>query len=285
MPIAAVTFVYNEIVNLPIWVKYYGSNFGYENLFIIDRSSDDGSTEGLGAVNVVKIPRPAFDEDAKTNLMSSFHSALTSCYDCVVITDADEILVPDPDKYKNLAEYISTLDGNYVNAIGVDVTHLITEEPPLDPQRPILSQRRFGRFHAPECKHLISKIPIRWMPGLHASNKPPRFDPELLLFHLKLMDYSVAVNRQIINLETKWSEKSLERNYGAHHRYSLDQFVRQSFLVPVDLLNRKQIFEFEFSAEIEALYTRTVIDAEGNHRIPMNISKMVNIPERFNSIV
>jgi len=281
MPNAAVTFVYNESVNLPIWVKYYGENFGFENLFVIDRSSVDGSTEGLGAVNVIKIPRPEFDEDSKTNLMSSFQSGLTSCYDCVVTTDADEIIVPDPDKYKNLSEYISKLNDDYVNAIGVDVVHMLTEEAPLDLSRPILSQRRFGRFAAPECKQLISKIPTRWLPGLHSSNKAPKFDPDLILFHLKLMDYGFAMKRQIINQETKWSKASLDHHYGAHHRWSFEQFVRQSFFVPIDLMNRKQVHEFEFAVEIDQLYSRTVVDPQGNHRIPMDISKMVNIPKRF----
>jgi hypothetical protein len=285
MPIAACTFVYNESVNLPIWIKYYGAAFGPENLFIIDRSSDDGSTDNLGPVNIIKIPRPEFDEDAKTHMMSSFHSALTSCYDCVVITDADEVLIPDPNKYEGLVDYIARMPGDYVNAVGVDIVHVLTQEAPLDPRNSILSQRGFGRFHAPECKQLISKVPTRWLPGLHSSNKPPKFDPDLVLFHLKLMDYAHAVRRQSVNLATKWSKASLEHNYGAHHRYSLDQFVRQSFLVPIDLVNRKQIFDFEFSQEVADLHARTIIDSQGYHRIPMDISKMVNIPQRFSNAV
>jgi hypothetical protein len=278
---AAVTYVYNEAVNLPIWLSYYGKQFGHENLFVIDRRSDDGSTDDLGAVNVIKIPRTEFDENAKTNTMSSFHAALTSSYDCVILTDGDEIIVPDPAHFADLNDYIARLDGDYVNAIGVDVTHILSQELPLDLTRPVMSQRRFGRFHSPECKNLLSRVPVRWLPGLHSSNKPPVFDPHLINFHLKLMDYGCAMARQSTNLSTPWSAHSLERHYGAHHRWPHAQFVHQSFFVPMDLINRSQIFDFEFSKEIDLILQGTTVDAQQNHHIPMNISKMVHIPERF----
>src|ERR1700730_13677411 len=51
MKAAALTFVFNESVNLPLWIKYYGSNFGEKNLFVVDRESTDGSTNNLGEVN------------------------------------------------------------------------------------------------------------------------------------------------------------------------------------------------------------------------------------------
>src|SRR5689334_11236262 len=41
MRVAALTFVFNEAVNLPIWIKYYGSNFGERNLYVVDRESTD----------------------------------------------------------------------------------------------------------------------------------------------------------------------------------------------------------------------------------------------------
>ena len=44
---AAVTFVYNESFNLPLWRRHYGAQLGTENLFIVDDGSDDGSTDGI----------------------------------------------------------------------------------------------------------------------------------------------------------------------------------------------------------------------------------------------
>jgi len=37
------TMVFNERIFLPIWLAHYGVQFGYENLFIIDDGSNDGS--------------------------------------------------------------------------------------------------------------------------------------------------------------------------------------------------------------------------------------------------
>ncbi len=274
MSFAAITYVFNETVNLPIWVNYYGKLFGYENLFVVDRYSNDGSTDNLGAVNVIKVPRRPFDEHEKTDFMSAFHASLTSFYDAVIITDCD------------LNDYIAKLDGDYVNAIGIDVTHMITEEPPIDLLKPILSQRRYGLFSSPECKHLLSRIPLKWLPGFHASNMPPRFDPNLFIFHLKFMDYGAAANRQKINLETKWSEDSLKKNYGFHHRHGMKQFVRDGFFGPINLLERDKTAEFTFFDEIRTMLERTVKDPDGNFRPPMDVAKkVVVIPERFSHVL
>ena len=285
MASAALTFVYNEAINLPIWIKHYGHAFGPENLYVIDQSSDDGSTANLGPVNVVKVPRHSFDEVAKTNIMSSFHTGLTSLYDAVIVTDCDEMVVADPARYRDLPDYIARMESPYVNGIGIDVIHLISDELPLDLTRPILSQRRLGRFHAPECKQLLSRVPVRWLPGLHSSDKPPRFDPDLFVIHLKLMDYGMAVLRHRSNMQTVWSEDSLKFNYGAHHRWPMGDFVRQAFLIPLDIVHRNEVKPFEFAEEIDRLVTGTVLDASGFYRVPMNLAKYVAFPERFATLI
>jgi hypothetical protein len=282
---AAVTFVYNEKVNLPIWINYYGKLFGYSNLYVIDQSSDDGSTDDLGEVNRIKIPRPYFDEDVKTHIMSSMQSALTSAHDAVIISDADEIIVADPAHFTDLNDFIARMDGDYFNAIGIDVIHVLNKEMPLDLSRSILSQRSYGRFSAAECKQLLSHVPIRWLPGLHASDKPARFDPRLFLFHLKLMDYGFAMDRHRINRETKWSEASMALGYGRHHRWEVQQFVQQSFFAPLDMVNNNRVSEFEFTKQVEDIMARTVRDANGFYRLPMDLSNMIKIPERFAGVL
>ena len=283
MTAAAMTFVYNESVNLPIWIKYYGSQFGEQNLYVVDRGSDDGSTENLGNVNVVRVPRHEFDEDQKTSFMSSFHSALLNFHKTVVMTDCDEIIAPDPAKYRNLADYIDRVDFEYVNAIGLDILHIMSEEGPLDLSRTILSQRRYGCFHSPSCKQLLSRVPMSWLPGFHSSNRPPYFDTDLYMFHTKVMDYGIAMKRQQINLDTSWSESSLNRNLGAHHRFKYPLFVHQNFLVPMDVLNRQAYQDFDFKQEIESIVSNTVF-SDGYYSIPMNVERRVTIPDRFKEV-
>jgi hypothetical protein len=284
MKVAAVTFVYNEIFNLSIWIKYYGNLFGRNNLFIVDRGSDDGSTTNLGDVNLLHVPRKAFDEYEKTNFMSSFHASLTSFYDAVIITDCDEIIVPDPAIYADLNQYIEALPRDYVSGVGINLLHLITEELPIDPSRGIMSQRKYGFFFSPQCKLNLSRVPIKWLPGMHSCNKRPVFDLDLFTFHIKTIDYGVAVSRQQINQKTIWSDAALAQKHGAHHRYNLKQFVHESFLSPLDLHNRSLMLDFEFSKEILTLESRITVDNEGNFHIPMDIQKYVIIPERFSEV-
>ena len=113
MATAVITFTYNESVNLPIWMKYYGDLFGQKNLYVVDRGSDDGSVNDIGDVNLIRVPRNDFDEHQKTNFMSTFHKSLLNFYDTVIISDCDELLVVDPEKHSNLREYIE-LVGEFI---------------------------------------------------------------------------------------------------------------------------------------------------------------------------
>ena len=92
---------------LPIWARYYASAFGPENLTVIDHGSDDGSIDCLPrGIGVIHLPRTVFDEYPRTALINSVKDGLLGFYDAVMYTDCDEIIVPDPEIYKNgLGEY------------------------------------------------------------------------------------------------------------------------------------------------------------------------------------
>jgi hypothetical protein len=279
---AVFTFVFNESVNLPIWSRYFGALFGPENLFVIDRSSTDGSTASLGGgINRMILPPRPFDEFEKTGFINSFHRALLYHYDTVIYTDCDELIVPDLQVHENLVAYLRNSDFDYVTCVGLNVHHMITLEAPLDLDAPILAQRRYARFGSPSCKSLISRVPLTWRPGIHSCDRPPNIDPALFLFHLKLMDYTVAMRRQGVNLATQWSSRSLEENHGTHHRYDYDQFVREGFLDPVNQL-RKGTAPFDFVREIEQIQDQTR-EHDGFFYIPMNIYSLVEIPEHLRS--
>lgn len=280
MSVAAFTFVYNESVNLPIWLRYYGSNFGSKNLYVIDRESTDGSTSNLGDVNKISIPRTAFDEFRRAEFISSFHNSLLQAYDTVIFTDTDEIIVPDLAIYSGLNDYIARTDFDYVTSIGMNVCHAIHLEDPIDWDRPLLEQRKYARFFSSQCKTLISRTPVKWLPGFHSMNHRPKIDPNLFIFHLKLMDFYAAIRRQKINRETEWAQES--QGLGLHHRYDSAQFVQEGFLVTVDLLNRKLVVPFEFSEDI-ARFDAEVTEKNGNFYIPMGHTKFVEIPERLRS--
>jgi hypothetical protein len=280
MKAAALTFVFNESVNLPLWIKYYGSHFGERNLFVIDRESTDGSTTNLGDVNRIVIPRDAFDDRKKADFMSSMQNALINYYDAVVCGDCDELVVPNIGPYANLADYVEKMDTDYATCIGLNVLHILNQELPLDMSKPILPQRRYARFMSATCKTMLSRVPIRYMPGLHCLNLRPKIDPNLFMFHTKTMDYSLASARQTINRETTWSEVSLSQNFGAHHRYEYAQFVREAFFDPANIINQGKVQPFDFSDEI-AQFDAAIVQKDGFYWIPMNMSRWVEVPENL----
>lgn len=278
---AALTYVFNENVNLPIWVKYYGNLFGEENLFVIDRQSTDHSTENLGKVNVIRVPRTKFDDHDKSHALSSMHSALLRSYDTVVCTDCDEIIVANPAKYNDLNDYIARTLIDYATVIGLNLIHVIDREMPLNFDAPILEQRKYATFTSTECKTLINRIPLTWAPGLHSTKNLPKFDTDLLLFHLKLMDYATAISRQKVNQDTLWSENSLEKNHGNHHRFDMKRFVTETFLSVIKEVDSGSIFEFQFGDVVSEMIKRLVRSEAGFYELPFGISKNVKIPDEF----
>ncbi len=118
------------------------------------------------------------------------------------------------------------------------------------------------------------------MPGFHGLNRRPQFDPNLFIFHIKTMDYSIACQRQIINSETPWSSEAVAANHGAHHRYTFDRFVRESFFDPINIINQGKISTFDFSQEMTR-FQAEIIERDGCFWIPMNIDRWVEIPEHL----
>jgi hypothetical protein len=280
MRTAAITFVYNESFNLPIWLRYFGGLFGAKNLFVVDLGTTDGSTDNLGEVNKIALPRTEFDEYAKTNFINNLQKGLLDYYDSVIYTDADELVVPDPAKYPDLTNYLEEKTFDYASCVGLNIIHIMTKEDPLDPSQPLLPQRRFARFLSATCKPALSRVPMNWAPGFHCSDKPPHIDPDLYLFHTKWIDFNLSMTRQKVSREAAYSKRTVDQGMGAHSRYDNERFVREGFFDPINELAQKGLSPFDFSAEIGLINAQTAA-ASGIHFIPMNITKMVEIPERF----
>ncbi len=280
MKTAVVTFVYNEFFNLPIWIRHFGAEFGQKNLFVIDLGTTDGSTDNLGEVNKIPLPRESFDEFQKTGFITSFCHALLHYYDTVIYTDADEIVVADPAAYPSLRDYLEKTEFDYASCIGLNVLHILSQEDPLDLTQPLLAQRHYALFASAQCKPLVTRVPLNWAPGFHCSDKPPQIDPNLYVFHNKMIDYSLAFQRQKTSRAASYSERTVEMGMGAHSRYSNERFVRECFLDPMNLLMRDGVQPFEFSEEI-AQINAGVSQSGGLHWIPMDIRKLVAIPEHM----
>jgi hypothetical protein len=278
--IAIITMVYNEKINLPIWLRHYRRTAPNANLFVIDHSSDDGSTVFLHKVSRILLPRDELDEDDRTFIINSLQHGLLRYYEVVIYTDCDELLVPNPAKSPTLEAHLRGRRYSYASPIGINVIHMIDGEPPIDFTRPLLRQRRYGQFHSFLCKPLITRVPLNWEPGFHICNQPPHIDKDLYLFHTKQIDKDQALRRHRLVQRLSWSTNALEANHSAHHRYDDERFFREFFLDPANDLRRLGAREFTFESEIARLQEETH-ELSGNFHFPAFRGPIVEIPEVF----
>lgn len=190
------TMTRDEAEMLPRWLSYYGEQFGYDNLIVIDDGTTDGSTDSLPCP-VLRVPPEPWKQNwmqTRTDLVNGISRGLLACYDAVIFSDVDEFLLPDPRRHANLAEFVqSKADQDVVAGAAVNVLHNADVEPAFDPSRGVLAQRRFVKFVPAMCKPLIKRIGVPWMMGFHGIKAAYGIDPELLMVHLKYFDTEALV--------------------------------------------------------------------------------------------
>jgi len=191
--VAALTMVRNEAAMLPRWVRHYSAQCGGpEHLLVIDDNSEDGSTDDLPCP-VIRIPplKRGF-ERSRMALLSNLAAGLLEAYDAVLFADADEFLLADPDRYAALGDLVAAKpDVDVFGAVGLNLVHQVGVEGPLDPERPLLSQRRLAKFVPLMCKPALKRVAAPWTAASHGvTGVPYRIDPELFMFHAKFADRS-----------------------------------------------------------------------------------------------
>ena len=167
MQIAIMTMVYNESINLPIWLRHYTAHCPGAILFVVDHGSDDGSTANRMGANLIRLPRSPFDDGDRAEAMSHLQKALLKFYDVVIFTDCDEMLVADPRWHPSLPTFLNEVHGEVVAPVGLNVQHIPDVDPPLDLTAPILGQRRHVEFGVAFCKPIVVRTPVTRAPGFH----------------------------------------------------------------------------------------------------------------------
>lgn len=288
--VLVMTTTRDEADMLPRWVDYYGRQVGMQNLLVLDDNSVDGSTKDLPCSVYQLPPAPWRMEWAagRLRIVNGIAQGLLACYDFVVFTDVDEFLVPDPDKYDGLRDYLANrVDRNVIAPLALNVLHNPTAEPgELDPHQPVLTQRRHVKFVPVMCKPLLKRVPAPWRPAFHGINAPYEIDRDLLMLHLKYFDMthlrSVAEHRRRLHdTENRGSDFSAWA-MGADELVSeLMSWVRTSddHLVP------------EFDPD-ELMLQRIVQHKEGgfyrshgNQLRAMRVSPLRRLPERFRRVL
>jgi hypothetical protein len=281
--LAAVTMVYNDPDYIALWCRHYGRQLGARNCYILDHGSDDGSTDRMGGVNVIRLPRSPKDDVQRTRMISAFCGELLRRYDAVIHVDVDELLVADPRHYRDLADCAASMKGGVMNAIGFEVFHRPDEEPAIDIDSPVSLQRRSLWFHVALCKPALIREPVVWSPGFHSVQGPVAFD-HLYLFHLRYFDRDRGLRRLAQTRSMAWADP----NAGQHQRGPDATWLNQ--LTKFEKLRRENADLDPERAPLAPLLAKIVASQEGRenqtYRIAFDIQGQTSLvlPARFDGL-
>lgn len=186
--------VRNDEFYLRKWVAYYGKEFGMENLYVYFDGKDQEIPvlpEDVNTEAIEKIPGQVVSaEKIRLKFLSDKAAELLKKYDVVIGTDADEILIVDPDRGMTLREYIEETDIDIsLSGLGVDVGQHLKEETDIREDAPFLSQRHYARLSTRYTKPSILTKPVQWGSGFHRiKGHNFHIGKDLYLFHFGYFD-------------------------------------------------------------------------------------------------
>lgn len=216
---AVFTIVKDEATMLPVWLRYYRRWFDDGDIYVLDHDSQDGSTQGLGAVNVVPVHNDlAFDHHWLLAQVKEMQRTLLGLgYQFVLFAEVDEMIVADPAMYSGLDEYITLFKGITVKCLGYEMyQHLKLETDPIDWGRPVFDQRQHWQANPLYCKTLLSSVPLDWTVGFHQAAGAHLMDPNLQLIHLHYADLRYCLERHAWKRAQKWDPN--QGGLGIHNR-------------------------------------------------------------------
>ncbi len=275
--IAVITMARNDDFFLNHWVKYYGEQFGEENLYIYLDGTDQKVPAKAGQSNVKIIEKQGVKvvdaEKRRLDFLSNRAAELFSAgYELVIGCDADEFLIVDSHVGKSLPEYLSSLKINTsVSALGIDVAQHLNKELSLDQSKPILTQRNYAMINSRFTKTTIIAKPVRWGRGFHRINNHNfHIDKNLYLLHLGNVDYNMLVEK--FN-----SQDIIARGEQAHYK-------RARFRV-IDTISNGNAVDgdtvFEKARKIQTVFRPIYA---WNKPSMLGMKWIVQLPERFKNI-
>lgn len=237
---AVYTMVYNEAIFLPIWLRYYSQFFDAEDIYVLDHSSIDGSTDGKGFTRTI-FKNSGVDCAEQLKIVQSTQHELLTGYELVLYSDVDEFVVPDP-RNGTLGDYLDAFQYDFVTCNGYELLHLIEEEPSLDLSKPVMPQRQYW-FANPKymSKPLLSKVQLKWDLGCHSCANGSNKDDSLYLIHLHRADFDICWNRHSVIAAKEHSQQDISNGWGDHRRITDQEYFKHWFYHDSGALANKEL--------------------------------------------
>jgi hypothetical protein len=227
---AVVTMVRDEALFFPIWLRYYTRFFGADDIYVIDDGTTDGSTDAGGFVRIpYSSEATGWSAAMHHHTVQALQHELLGRYDAVLCVDVDEIVAPDP-RDGDLGDYLDRLEEEWVTCAGYEVVHLRDAEPPLDPERPLLEQRGHWFASPAYAKPALARVPMEWAGGFHGRlDGLTNPDPDLVLIHLRRVDFDSCLNRNSLRVARPWNARDLNEGWGYQSRITDDAALEAWF--------------------------------------------------------
>lgn len=277
--IAVISHARKEPFFIRLWAQHYAKHFGSESLFLM-KDGDDWelpTDTKIGTVKPISLDQNRTKADEEFAVLSeTLATELLQRFDMVLRVDIDEFLCLEPGKYGWDDVVEECTKNGYLYALGFDVIHKTDVEGPLDPSRPILSQRRHASFTGSYCKPHAVAAPIEWTSACHTvKNKPVILSKYLGMFHLASMDKDLTLSRAVERGDTE------KRSYAGHLNRKMSQFdtmLKASFFSVDDaeVEMRKKIEFDDLGGRKESPRFRNIL----GHR-----TIKVTLPQRFSECI
>lgn len=234
--------VHNEDFFLPIWLRHVLRYLEPRDVYIIDHDSTDGSVEQAAEEFGIHISSESHasygDFEWVTETIKKYFARLVESYSYVLYLDVDEFAVVDPDYFDgDLLRYFENFRGyDWMRLSPRSVMHS-PGEPPLDPLRPMLSQRKSWFVDYSFCKPVLANRALDWVPGQHGfpwtqHTERVGADARLLLVHCDRVDYDQLARKREKHHGEPWGGGE---SYGTYHRLAGKEF-RTWFYEPLGRL-------------------------------------------------
>lgn len=219
MNVAVFTIVRNEKYFLPIWLNHYRNILGWNDIYIIDNGTTDGSTDYLPCNIIKKESKTAFNAKWMLSTVKDIQDKLLDWYDYVIFSEVDELIYH---RYNRLIDHIIKQNKEVYQCQGYEIKQENREnkklgyeiEPDIDLQKPLLRQRKQWHRNTRACKALIARVPVRWEIGFHLCKNEVYDDPEIYMVHLHKLDFKLALKRNLERMNIKMDKESQNNRKG-----------------------------------------------------------------------